>query len=119
MKKILLCDDDFIIIKLVENKLKSEGYEVIIANDGNRAVDLVKSQDFDLIITDMHMPFVTGMELVDLVKNELNKTTPIIIVTKDTSDNTKEDAYVVGADDYLNKPVNLNILSVKVSRLLK
>ena len=84
-----------------------------------KAVELIKGNDYDLIITDMHMPFVTGLELVDLVKNELNKTTPIIIVTKDASDETKEDAYMVGADDYLTKPVNLNILSVKVGRLVK
>lgn len=119
MKKILLCDDDFIIIKLIENKLKSDGYDVLIATDGNKAIETIKSQEIDLIITDMHMPFVTGMEIVDFVRNDQNKSTPIIIVTKDASDDTKEDAYSVGVDDYLNKPVNMNILSVKVSRLLK
>lgn len=119
MKKILLCDDDFIIIKLIENKLKADGYEVLIATDGNKAIDTIKTHELDLIITDMHMPFVTGMEIVDFVRNDRKSTTPIIIVTKDASDDTKEDAYNVGVDDYLNKPVNMNILSVKVSRLLK
>jgi len=118
MKNVLVCDDDYLTLKLVENKLKLDGYGVKIVQDGKRAIDELESSDFDLIISDMHMPFITGMELIDFVRNDLKKNTPIIIITKDISESTSEDAYSLGADDYLNKPINLNILSVKVKKFL-
>jgi len=118
MKKILVCDDDFIILKLVENALKQEGYEVSTAQDGNEAIELLQDNEFDLMVTDMHMPHATGLELIDFIKNELNKTLKIIVLTKDASENTTVDAYQVGADDYLLKPVNLSILQIKVKKML-
>jgi DNA-binding response OmpR family regulator len=118
MKKILLCDDDYILLKLVEDRLKAEGFSVTIANDGSKAMIILNKTDFDLIITDMHMPFVTGIELIDFVRNDQNKKTPIIVLTKDITDETSENSYSVGADEYINKPVNMNILLIKIKKLL-
>lgn len=119
MKKILVCDDDFIMIKLLEDKIKSSGYEVYIAQDGSKALELLENNEFDLMVTDMHMPHVTGMELIDFVRNDLKKKLPIIVLTKDSSENTTEDAYQVGADDYMLKPVNMNVLLIKIKKLLQ
>ncbi len=119
MKNILVCDDDFIMIKLIENKLKSENYEVALANDGKKAIELLQKNTYDLVITDMHMPHATGMELIDFIRNDIKSSVPVIVLTKDTSNATNEDAYEIGADEFLLKPVNLNILLVKVKKLLK
>jgi len=118
MKKILICDDDFIILKLVENQLKTDGYEVITASDGNEAIEKLQNYEFDLMVTDMHMPHATGLELIDFIKNEMKKNIPVIVLTKDSSEITTVDAYNVGADDYLLKPINMSILSIKVKKML-
>lgn len=118
-KTILVCDDDRMLLKTIEHKLKSDGYEVITAQDGEEAIEIFKREKIDLVLTDMHMPYATGLELIDYIRNETGKDTPIIVVTKDSSDETHEDAYEIGADEYLSKPVNPNILSIKVRKMLK
>lgn len=117
--KILLCDDDLIMLTAIKTKLSEEGYSVSIAKDGKQALEEIDTGQYDLIITDMHMPHATGMEIVDYVKNEKELTTPIIVLTKDQLDDTMEDAYELGADEYLNKPIKPHILSIKVKQLLK
>lgn len=118
MSKILVCDDDFVMLKLIENKLKSDGYHVFTATDGAKAIELLESENFDIMITDMHMPHATGLELIDFVRNELALQIHIIVLTKDGSENTTEDSYKIGADDYIIKPVNMNILSIKIKKVL-
>jgi DNA-binding response OmpR family regulator len=118
MKKILVCDDDFIMLKLIENILELDKFEVFTANDGGKALELLQTMEFDLMITDMHMPNATGLELIDFVRNEMKSSMKIIVLTKDTSENTTVDAYNVGADDYVLKPVNMNVLAIKVRKFL-
>jgi len=117
-KSILLCDDDFIMLKLIEDKLLSYNYKITTVSDGKKAIDKLQNSDFDLIVTDMHMPYATGMELIDFLKNDLKKNTPIIVITKDTSENTAENAFNIGATDYIFKPVNVNILAKKIENIL-
>jgi len=117
--KILICDDDIIMLNAIKAKLTEEGYSITIARDGQEAIDIIDSTAFDLIITDMHMPHVTGMEIVDFVKNEKHLNTPVIVLTKDVLDDTMEDAYELGVDDYINKPIKPNILLIKIKQLLR
>jgi DNA-binding response OmpR family regulator len=119
MKKILICDDDLMVIRLVELKLKAEGYEICSAHDGQEALRLLDETTFDLIMTDMHMPYTTGMEIIDYVRNELGQSTPIFVLTKDSMDDTIENAYKIGADDYLTKPFNFNVLIMKIKKYLQ
>ncbi len=119
MKTILICDDDHILLKVVEKKLTNDGYNVITCNNGKEAIDIITEMMPDLVLTDMHMPFVTGMELIDYIRNDIEKEIPIIVFTKDTSDETELDAYDLGADDFLKKPVQPDVLSIKVKKALK
>ena len=116
--KILVCEDDYMVIKAIEHKLTREGYEVDIANDGRMAKEKLKSETYDLVITDLLMPFSGGLELINMMKNELKKETPIIVLSKVGNEETIIEAFKLGADDYLTKPFSPNELSIRVKRFL-
>jgi DNA-binding response OmpR family regulator len=116
--KILVCEDDFMMIKAIEHKLQREGYQVEVANDGRSASEKIKNDEYDLIITDLLMPFTGGLELINMTRNDLNKTTPIIVLSKVGNEETIIEAFKLGADDYLTKPFSPNELSIRVKRFL-
>lgn len=116
--KILICDDDVIMIKAIEHKLKSDGYEIDIAIDGNQASEKISNNEYDLIMTDLLMPFFGGLELVNKVRNEMNLKVPIIVLTRVGNEDTIIEAFKLGADDYVTKPFSPNELSIRVKRLL-
>jgi len=116
--KILVCEDDPMMIKAIEHKLQREGYAVEVAIDGRAATDKIKTQKYDLIITDLLMPFSGGLELINMTRNELKSTTPIIVLSKVGSEETIIEAFKLGADDYLTKPFSPSELSIRVKRLL-
>lgn len=116
--KIIVCEDDYMVIKAIEHKLTREGYQVEIANDGRVAVEKLRSQTYDLIITDLLMPFTGGLELINLIRVDLQKKTPIIVLSKVGNEETIIEAFKLGADDYLTKPFSPNELSIRVKRFL-
>jgi len=116
--KILVCEDDYMVIKAIEHKLSREGYEVEIANDGRQATEKIKTQEYDLMITDLLMPFTGGLELINLLRNDMKKTLPIIVLSKVGNEETIIEAFKLGADDYLTKPFSPNELSIRVKRFL-
>jgi len=106
------------VIKAIEHKLTREGYEVDVANDGRMANEKLRSKEYDLVITDLLMPFTGGLELINLLKNDLQKSTPIIVLSKVGNEETIIEAFKLGADDYLTKPFSPNELSIRVKRFL-
>jgi two-component system response regulator VicR len=116
--KILVCEDDFMIIKAIEHKLKSEGYEVDVATDGNEASEKLSQTGYNLIITDLLMPFVGGLELINKIRNELNLKIPIIVLSTLNNEDSIIEAFNLGADDYITKPFSPNEVSIRVKRLL-
>ncbi len=118
--KILLCDDDEALVSMVRFKLSRENLgEVIKALDGREAKALLKENDFDLIITDIHMPFNSGLEITSFVRQTLNKDTPIIILSAEGLENTVLQAFEIGANDFITKPFSPAELAVRVRRILK
>lgn len=118
MKRILVCEDDIMMQKAIIAKLEGDGYEVQAVNDGQAAITALEKEKYDLVITDLHMPHVTGMEIIDFVKNETDETLPVLVLSKDALDDTVQDAYSLGVDDFINKPLRPTVLSVKVKKLL-
>lgn len=117
--KILVCDDDMLTLKAVEHRLKKDGYEVITALDGSQGAEILRNgRDVDFLITDQHMPFFSGMELINLVRNELNKDIPIIMLTRVSVDEIRKQAFEMGADEYITKPFSPETLSFKVKHVL-
>lgn len=116
--KILIAEDDEMMLKTMEFKLIREGYEVITCSDGKEALDKIISENPDLIISDIEMPFVSGLDIVNKVKIELQLDIPIIILSAVGLEKTVLKAFELGTDDFITKPFSPNELIVRVKRLL-
>ena len=120
MAKILIAEDELLMLKALEFKLKKDGYQVEIASDGKQAMEKVKNNTYDLILTDIMMPFVGGMEVLSFIKNDpIKKHTPVIILSAVGLENIVLEGFALGADDFISKPFNLNELSVRIKRYIK
>ena len=118
--KILIAEDEALILQTLELKLKKEGYEVIGCVDGLDALQKIDSEQPDLIITDIMMPYMSGLEVVRKVKNDLSsKNIPVIVLSTMGQESIVEEAYDLGADDYLKKPFSLSELSIRIKKLAR
>lgn len=118
--KILICDDDEALVSMIRFKLTRENLgEIIKAMDGREAKSQLRENDFDLIITDIHMPFHSGLEITSFIREELKKDTPIIVLSAEGLENTVLQAFAIGANDFITKPFSPAELAVRVKRILK
>jgi len=117
---ILVVDDDYAIRKLLEVKLRSEGYEVVTAKSGPEALDIAGKQRPDLIVLDNMMPGMAGHQVAARVRatNGLQDV-PILMLTAVRSDKNVERAFAAGVDDYVTKPFDLNEIVWRVRALLR
>lgn len=115
--KILVVDDEKLLVKGIKFNLENDGYEVAVAYDGEEAVELAKSGDFDLIILDIMMPKMTGLEACMQIREFSN--VPIIMLTAKGEDMDKLIGYEQGTDDYLTKPFNILELKARIRALLR
>ena len=115
---ILIVDDDEMMLKTMEFRLVKEGYHVILCPNGQVALDKIVAENPDLIISDIMMPFISGLDIVNKVKIELKLNIPIIILSAVGLEKTVLQAFKLGADDFITKPFSPNELSVRVKRLL-
>ena len=115
--KILVAEDEPLMLMAIEGKLKNEGYEVIGVSDGREALKAVELSQPDLIITDILMPYTSGLELISIIKSS-GRNIPIIVLSGLGEEETVMEAFKLGADDFLTKPFNPTELSVRVKRLI-
>lgn len=117
-KKILLIEDDKIINNIIEFLLKKEGLEIEIANDGNEGFEKLETYHPDLVITDIMLPYKSGLEITSYSKDRHPNVPVIIISALGKEDMTIIEAFKLGADDLLAKPFNPIELILRVKRLL-
>ena len=117
MAKILVVDDERLLVKGIRFNLENEGYEVECAYDGAAAVELARDGRFDLLILDVMMPEVDGLEACMRIREFSN--VPIIMLTAKSEDADKLMGFECGADDYLTKPFNILELKARVRALLR
>ena len=103
--KILVVDDESTLVKGIKFNLENEGYQVECAYDGASAVDLARNEKFDLLILDVMMPELDGLETCMRIREFSN--VPIIMLTAKSEDADKLMGFECGADDYLTKPFNI------------
>ena len=115
--KILVVDDEQLLVKGIRFNLENEGYEVTAASNGQQAVDLAKQQSFDLIILDVMMPVKSGIEACRSIRTFSD--VPVIMLTARSEDADKLAGFACGADDYVTKPFNILELKARVKALLK
>ena len=115
--KILVVDDEKTLVKGMKFNLENEGYEVECAYDGTSALELAREGRFDLILLDVMMPEMDGLEACMKIREFSN--VPIIMLTAKSEDADKLMGFECGADDYLTKPFNILELKARVRALLR
>ena len=115
--RILVVDDEKTLVKGMKFNLENEGYQVECAYDGAAAVELARNEKFDLLILDVMMPEVDGLEACMRIREFSN--VPIIMLTAKSEDADKLMGFECGADDYLTKPFNILELKARVRALLR
>lgn len=115
--KILVVDDEPQITRVLRTSLSSHGYEVLVANDGEAALKALQESNPDLIITDLSMPKMTGIELCETVRD--SSQVPIIVLSVRGEDKSKIEALDKGADDYVTKPFSINELLARIRANLR
>lgn len=115
--KVLVADDDERILRLLSDYLRFNNYEVITVNDGKKALEAFNSSNVDLIILDIMMPIYDGWIVCKEIRKKSN--VPIIILTAKDSDLDQLFGFDIGADDYVSKPFNIDLLLARVKRLLR
>ena len=115
--KILVVDDEKTLVKGMKFNLENEGYQVECAYDGAAAVELARNEKFDLLILDVMMPEMDGLEACMRIREFSN--VPIIMLTAKSEDADKLMGFECGADDYLTKPFNILEMKARVRALLR
>ena len=115
--KILVVDDEKLLVKGIKFNLENEGYEVTVAYDGATAVELSRRENFDLIILDLMMPGMSGTDACMQIREFSN--VPIIMLTARSEDADKLMGFACGADDYITKPFNILEVKARIKALLK
>ena len=117
MAKILVVDDEKVLVKGIKFNLENEGYQVEVGYDGEQAVELARNGGFDLIILDLMMPKIDGLQACMRIREFSN--VPIIMLTARSEDTDKIIGFECGADDYITKPFNILELKARVRALLR
>ena len=117
-QRILLVEDEESILETLKMNLEFEGFEVITAMDGKAALELFKNQYFNLVILDIMIPLVSGLDVCEQIRLT-NSTTPIIFLTAKDTQSDKILGLKRGADDYLTKPFSFEELLLRVKNLIK
>ena len=115
--KILVVDDERLLVKGIKFNLENEGYQVECAYDGTAAVELARTGGFDLIILDLMMPEIDGLEACMRIREFSN--VPIIMLTARSEDTDKIIGFECGADDYITKPFNILGLKARIRAMLR
>lgn len=116
--KVLVVDDDQNFLKVISFNLTQQGLQVTVAHDGLQALELFKSEAFDLILSDVRMPQMDGLTLLDQIR-QLHEDTPMIMITAHGDVEMAVQAMQAGATDFLTKPFDRMLLQKKIERALK
>ena len=116
--RILVVDDEEVIRRLLTEVLAEEGYWVTTVSDGQQAIDLLERERFNLIITDMVMPGVSGIEVLRAAQR-IDPQCPVVVLTGYPSVDSVRRLVRLGASDYIAKPFNVDVLRVTVAKLLE
>ena len=119
MPKILLVEDNEMNRDMLSRRLQRKGYAVVMAHDGERGLELAKSENPDLILMDISLPKMDGWQATRLLKgNPETKGIPVIALTAHALSTDRQKAFEIGCDDYDTKPVEFGRLSEKIEHLL-
>jgi DNA-binding response OmpR family regulator len=116
---ILIAEDEALMLKTISIKLKKDGYEVITCQDGQEAIAGINEHHPDFVITDIMLPYASGFEIINAARAIKDKKIFVIMLSALGQEKTVEEAFSLGADDYMTKPFSLTELSIRIKKLLK
>ncbi|WP_114813766.1 response regulator [Paraburkholderia kururiensis] len=118
IRNILAIDDSAAMRQIISATLTAAGYEVTVASDGEEGLENALAVQFDLVLTDQHMPRVSGLDLIGrLRRNPAYQNTPILLLTTEDSEPFKDAARAAGATGWIEKPVDPDLLTDLVASL--
>ncbi len=118
--QLLIVEDELPILQTISLKLKKEGFETVGCTTGLDALKQLETFTPDLIITDILMPYISGLELISAIKQQEHlKHVPIIVLSTLGQEESVEQAFTLGADDYIKKPVSLAELVLRIKRITR
>lgn len=118
MKKILLVDDDQMVITLMNYRLKKDGFGISICHDGKSAIQYLNSSLPDVVIVDIMMPKVSGFEVLRYLRNILKSNIPVIVLSSINDEDTLIEAFELGANEFVTKPFNPEEIVIRIKKLL-
>ena len=119
-KKILIVEDEFDILKLIEFNIKKEGFDVIAVSDGESAIKEVRANKPDLILLDLMLPGISGLDVCHLIQKDTELSQiPILMLTAKGEESDVVRGLEAGADDYVIKPFSVKVLLARIKALLR
>lgn len=112
----LIAEDDELILRTIEHKLIKEGHTVILTRNGKEAIEKINEMDINLVITDIMMPFASGIEILAAIQTT-GKKIPVIVLSSMGQEEVVIDAFDLGASDFMVKPFSPNELLLRIKRL--
>jgi len=116
--RIVLAEDNDILRKSLSFFLESKGYEVDQFSDGKDALEAIEANNYDLVLTDINMPGISGMEITQYIRQRIQSDIPVIILTSSGVEQTELDSFDIGANEFIAKPVSPAVLLVRINKLL-
>ena len=104
LKKILICEDEEILLTALKFRLQKQGYELILSNNGQSGKEAIQNDQPDIIVTDIDLPDVSGIDMVNFVRQERQEDIPIILITPLENEQEILEAMLAGATDFVTKP---------------
>lgn len=117
--RLLVCEDNKLVIKTLTVVLKKEGFEVDLAEDGNMAFEFLQKKAYDLILVDIHLPFHSGLEVIKYLRSDLKLGTPVLVLSAFSDQEMQRQAGELEIDGYILKPFNPGDLINKIRSILK
>lgn len=118
--RVLVCEDDDMVIKVVQVALQDKNVSLTVARDGQQAIDrLEKGEEFDLILTDLHMPHKNGDDILRVVREDMKRNTPIVMFSSDGEEEVIALALKLGINDFIVKPMTVDSFLKKIKKYLK
>lgn len=116
--KVLICEDEEILLAALEFRLKKRGFKVDLTTNAERALEIIQQEPPALLVVDLSLPGMSGMDLVKSIRNDLKHDFPVIIITAYEEYDIVLDALEKGADDFILKPFKPTELILRIKRLI-
>lgn len=115
----MVAEDNDMLTRILEYRLQFDGFKLKIFNNGEEALEFMKESEFGLLITNLNLPLMNGIELIKAVRDSVSKTVPVIAISTFHSEDLRVQSINVGANDFVVKPFRFGELSLRIKRLLK